>query len=113
MKHVSLFVVVLFSASVNSADWPVASSSLATWPVSGKSLRDVSLFFSHDDSAGVNQKDCAGGTKPYKHLGVDIVADANTAVVAVDAGVVKKIGSYGPGSRRGLRGHPGLHESFR
>ena len=93
----TIIAVTIMSKNVLALgqDWPVAQNSL-NWPTG--SLYKTTIFFDHDDSAGVPQTPSECNHQPYKHLGLDIAASAYSYVNAIADGVVKRVGSYGTGA---------------
>lgn len=95
--HKILFLLAINSSAI-AADQPIANGSL-TWPIDNAEIKDTTTFFGHHDSAGIpNAYWCSGKTVPPIHLGVDISAAANVTVKAIDAGTVRRTGSFGDGS---------------
>ena len=96
-KKMKLFAFAAFAAcaTATAAEWPVSPGTL-NWPISGAAIKDATILFGHHDSAGLPKSDwCNKSSRPPMHLGVDIAAKKGDTVVAVDDGVVVRVGNFG------------------
>lgn len=74
------------SVARNASAVPKLPANLP-WPIAGKSVKDIYLSFWADDAVTELKTKC-GGTRPPKHLAIDIAASSGTAVYPIASGKV-------------------------